>query len=60
MLEEGVASPEDIDTAVKLGLNHPMGPLELADYVGLDTVMLIGESMTEALGERFRPPQNAA
>ena len=57
MLEEGVASPEDIDTAVKLGLNHPMGPLELADYVGLDTVMLIGESMTEALGERFRPPQ---
>ena len=57
MLEEGVASREDIDTAVKLGLNHPMGPLELADYVGLDTMLLIGESMTEALGERFRPPQ---
>src|SRR5690606_8422072 len=36
MLEEGVASPRDIDTAVKLGLNHPMGPLELSDYIGLD------------------------
>jgi 3-hydroxybutyryl-CoA dehydrogenase len=57
MLEEGVASPEDIDTAIKLGLNHPMGPLELADYVGLDTMLFIGESMTDALGERFRPPQ---
>lgn len=57
MLEEGVASRDDIDTAVKLGLNHPMGPLELADYVGLDTMLFIGESMTHALGERFRPPQ---
>lgn len=57
MLEEGVATKDDIDAAVKLGLNHPMGPLELADYVGLDTMLLIGESMTEALGERFRPPQ---
>ncbi|MFO7546052.1 MAG: 3-hydroxyacyl-CoA dehydrogenase family protein [Trueperaceae bacterium] len=57
MLEEGVASARDIDTAVKLGLNHPMGPLELSDYIGLDTMLLIAESMTEALGERFRPPQ---
>lgn len=57
MLEEGVASPEDIDTAVKLGLNHPMGPLELSDYIGLDTMLLIAESMTDALGERFRAPQ---
>lgn len=57
MLEEGVASREDIDTAVKLGLNHPMGPLELADYVGLDTMLYIAEAMTEAYGERFRPPQ---
>ncbi|MEX2543030.1 MAG: 3-hydroxyacyl-CoA dehydrogenase family protein [Trueperaceae bacterium] len=57
MFEEGVASKADIDTAVKLGLNHPMGPLELADYVGLDTMLFIGESLTEALGERFRPPQ---
>jgi 3-hydroxybutyryl-CoA dehydrogenase len=57
MFEEGVASKADIDTAVKLGLNHPMGPLELADYIGLDTMLFIGESLTEALGERFRPPQ---
>jgi 3-hydroxybutyryl-CoA dehydrogenase len=57
MLEEGVASPQDIDTAIKLGLNHPMGPLELADYVGLDTMLLISDSMTEAMGERFRAPQ---
>jgi 3-hydroxybutyryl-CoA dehydrogenase len=57
MLEEGVATKEDIDAAVRLGLNHPMGPLELADYVGLDTMLYIGESMTEAFGERFRPPQ---
>ena len=57
MFEEGVASPEDIDTAIKLGLNHPMGPLELADYVGLDTMLFISESMTEGVGERFRPIQ---
>ena len=57
MLEEGVASLEDIDTAIKLGLNHPMGPLELADYVGLDTMLFISESMTEGVGERFRPTQ---
>lgn len=57
MLEEGVASREDIDTAVKLGLNHPMGPLELADYVGLDTMLHIAESMRGALGERFGAPQ---
>lgn len=57
MLEEGVASVEDIDAAVRLGLNHPMGPLELSDYIGLDTMLYIAESMTDALGERFRPPQ---
>lgn len=57
MLEEGVAPARDIDTAVRLGLNHPMGPLELSDYIGLDTVLLIAESMTDALGGRFRAPQ---
>lgn len=57
MHEEGVASAADIDAAVKLGLNHPMGPLELADYVGLDVMLAIAESLTDALGERFRPPQ---
>ena len=57
MHEEGVASAADIDAAVRLGLNHPMGPLELADYVGLDVMLEIATSLTEALGERFRPPQ---
>jgi 3-hydroxybutyryl-CoA dehydrogenase len=57
MLEEGVATAEDIDKAVKLGLNHPMGPLELADYIGLDTVLFISEGMKDALGERFLAPQ---
>lgn len=57
MLEEGVASREDIDVAIRLGLNHPMGPLELADYIGLDTVLLIAESLRGALGDSFRPPQ---
>lgn len=57
MHEEGVASAADIDAATRLGLNHPMGPLELADYVGLDVMLAIAESLTDALGERFRPPQ---
>lgn len=57
ILEEGVASLHDVDAAVRLGLNHPMGPIELADYIGLDTVLYIAESLTEAYGERFRPPQ---
>lgn len=56
--DEGVASADDLDLAVRLGLNHPMGPLELADYVGLDTVLFIAEGMHEALGERFLPPQS--
>ncbi len=57
MLEEGVAAPEDIDKAVKLGLNHPMGPLELADLIGLDTLLLIADSLRDAMGERFLAPQ---
>jgi 3-hydroxybutyryl-CoA dehydrogenase len=57
MHEEGVASATDIDTIGMLGLNHPMGPLALADYVGLDVVLAIADALTEALGERFRPPQ---
>ncbi|MBO8172201.1 MAG: 3-hydroxyacyl-CoA dehydrogenase family protein [Bacillaceae bacterium] len=55
--EEGVASKEDIDKAIRLGLNYPMGPLELADYVGLDTLLFASEGMVEAYGDRFRPPQ---
>ena len=55
MLEERVASAEDIDTAVKLGLNHPMGPLEMGDLVGWDTRLDILEYLADTLGERFRP-----
>jgi 3-hydroxybutyryl-CoA dehydrogenase len=55
--EEGIASAEDIDKAIRLGLNYPMGPLELADLVGLDTMLFVSENMVEAYGDRFRPPQ---
>ncbi|WP_282415638.1 3-hydroxyacyl-CoA dehydrogenase NAD-binding domain-containing protein [Polyangium sp. 15x6] len=55
-LQEGVGSPEDIDTGAKLGLNHPMGPLELADLIGLDTVLAIAEVLHKDLGEdKYRP-----
>jgi 3-hydroxybutyryl-CoA dehydrogenase len=55
-LQEGLASPEDIDTAVKLGLNHPMGPLALADFVGLDTCLYIAEVLHRELGDdKYRP-----
>ncbi|MFC5135941.1 MULTISPECIES: 3-hydroxyacyl-CoA dehydrogenase family protein [Haloferacaceae] len=57
MLEEGVAGPEDIDAAMELGYNHPMGPIELCDVVGLDVRLDILEYLREELGERFRPPQ---
>ncbi len=55
MMQEGVASAEDIDKALKLGLNHPMGPLELVDMVGLDTRLHILEYLHKSLGEKFRP-----
>jgi 3-hydroxybutyryl-CoA dehydrogenase len=55
MLQEGVASAEDIDKALKLGLNHPMGPFELVDLVGLDTRLHILEYLHKSLGEKFRP-----
>jgi len=55
MLEEGVASARDIDKALKLGLNHPMGPFELVDLVGLDTRLAILTFLHETLGERYRP-----
>jgi 3-hydroxybutyryl-CoA dehydrogenase len=58
MVEEGVATPEDIDTAMTLGYRHPMGPLRLTDLVGLDVRLDIAEYLHRALGtERFRPPQ---
>ncbi len=55
MLQEGVATAADIDKALKLGLNHPMGPFELVDLVGLDTRLHILEYLHRALGEKFRP-----
>ena len=57
MVEEDVASPEDIDTAMTLGYRHPMGPLRLTDLVGLDIRLAIAEYLHETLGERFRPPR---
>ena len=55
MLQEGIASARDIDKALKLGLNHPMGPFELVDLVGLDTRLSILQYLHRALGEKFRP-----
>ena len=55
MLQEGIASAVDIDKALKLGLNHPMGPFELVDLVGLDTRLNILEYLHKALGEKYRP-----
>jgi 3-hydroxybutyryl-CoA dehydrogenase len=55
MLQEGIASARDIDKALKLGLNHPMGPFELVDLVGLDTRLSILEYLHRTLGEKFRP-----
>ena len=58
MVEEGVASPEDIDTAMTLGYRHPMGPLKLTDLVGVDVRMAIGDYLAEALdNDSFQPPQ---
>lgn len=55
-LYEGVASVDDIDTVMKLGMNHPMGPLQLADFIGLDTCLYIMEVLHEGLGDsKYRP-----
>lgn len=58
MLEEGLASAEDIDRAIKLAFNHPMGPLELGDFNGLDTYLHALEALQRSHGERFRPTVN--
>ncbi len=55
MLEEGIATAADIDKAMKLGLNHPMGPFELGDLVGLDVRLSILEYLHKTLGEKYRP-----
>jgi 3-hydroxybutyryl-CoA dehydrogenase len=56
MLEEGVASAEDIDTAMALGYKHPVGPLRLTDLVGLDVRLGIARHLAATLGPRFEPP----
>ena len=58
MVQEGVASAEDIDTAMELGYNHPMGPLKLGDYNGWDVRVEVGEYLAEEFGsDVYRPPQ---
>lgn len=57
MVDEGVASAEDIDTAMVLGYKHPVGPLRTTDIVGLDVRLAIAEYLESQLGERFTPPQ---
>jgi len=57
MVEQGVASATDIDTAMKLGYGHPMGPLELTDLVGLDVRLGIADYLTRELGAAFAPPE---
>jgi len=55
LLQEGIASAEEIDKAIKLGLNHPMGPFEMVDLVGLDTRLNILKFLHQTLGEKYRP-----
>jgi len=55
MLQEGIATAEEIDKALKLGLNHPMGPFEMVDLVGLDTRLSILKFLHQTLGEKYRP-----
>jgi 3-hydroxybutyryl-CoA dehydrogenase len=56
MVESGVASAADIDTAMTLGYRHPMGPLRTTDVVGLDVRLAIAEHLASELGPRFEPP----
>jgi 3-hydroxybutyryl-CoA dehydrogenase len=56
--EEGLGTAEDIDTGARVGLNHPMGPLELADFIGLDVCLGVMRVLDDGLGgDHFRPPQ---
>lgn len=57
MVETGVARPDHIDKAMRMGFNHPMGPIELTDMVGLDIRLEVSQNLRKELGERFRPPQ---
>jgi len=56
--EEGLGTADDIDTGAKVGLNHPMGPLELADFIGLDVCLGVMRVLREGIGgEQFEPPK---
>lgn len=55
IVEEGVATPADVDEAMRIGFNHPMGPLELVDFSGLDTALRTTTNLAEAYGDHFRP-----
>ena len=57
LFETGVSDKEFIDTAIKLGLNHPMGPFELSDYIGLDVLLDIGQYLEEQLGASYKPAE---
>lgn len=57
ILEEGIATKEDIDKACRLAFNHPMGPFELADFSGLDTKLYVSEALDQSFGDRFRSSQ---
>jgi 3-hydroxybutyryl-CoA dehydrogenase len=58
-LQEGLGTADDIDTGARVGLGHPMGPLELADFIGLDVCLHIMEVLAEGLGDpRYAPPAN--
>jgi 3-hydroxybutyryl-CoA dehydrogenase len=54
-LYEGLGTIEDIDSIMKMGANHPMGPLELADLVGLDTILSVMQVLQEAFGDKYHP-----
>ena len=54
-LYEGLGKPEEIDAIMRMGANHPMGPLALADYVGLDTCLSVMKVLQEAFGDKYRP-----
>jgi len=58
IVEEGIATVEDVNKACTLAFNHPMGPLDTADMGGLDSVVMAGEALTAQYGERYRLPQN--
>ncbi len=58
ILEEGIATREDIDKACRLAFNHPMGPFELNDFSGLDTQVYVSEALTQSFGDRFRSTQS--